>query len=154
MDNFNEKLPEEIVKERKRLRKLRNDRHKRWIKKHPFYNRNYWQKNKERLRDKKIQWNRNYWQKIKKEVINYYGGKCACCGEKYLEFLCIDHINGGGSKHRKIIKARGGAFLRFLRSINYPKGYQVLCHNCNASLAHHGYCPHKPKIKRIVIKRI
>src|SRR5262245_47553294 len=33
----------------------------------------------------------------------HYGTECACCGETHIEFLGIDHINGGGHKHRKEI---------------------------------------------------
>ena len=37
------------------------------------------------------------------QALAHYGGECACCGEKRTEFLAIDHINGGGIKHRKEI---------------------------------------------------
>src|SRR3990170_1408240 len=30
-----------------------------------------------------------YYAKI--EVIEHYGGKCSCCGENRIEFLCLDH---------------------------------------------------------------
>ena len=48
--------------------------------------------------------------------------------------LSIDHINGGGNEHRKKVlggKQSGGApFYRWLKKHRYPKGYQVLCMNC------------------------
>lgn len=40
-------------------------------------------------------------------VIHAYGGACACCGESREPFLAIDHIAGGGNKHRKEIRACG-----------------------------------------------
>ena len=48
-----------------------------------------------------------YSDKIKKMVFNHYSCdrmECACCGEKFLEFLVLDHINGGGRKQREQLK--------------------------------------------------
>lgn len=49
-------------------------------------------------------------------------------------------------KRREIGIASGTAFYEWLRRKNYPGGFQVLCHNCNAAKGHLGYCPHKKKI--------
>ena len=81
--------------------------------------------------------------KLRREVIQTYGGKCACCGEERMVFLAIDHINGGGRKHRQSL---GGSipqhFYAWLRQQHYPLGYRVLCHNCNFAIGLYGYCPH------------
>lgn len=69
--------------------------------------------------------------------------KCTCCGEEHLEFLAIDHINGGGCKHRKELKSLGLKLYRWLRENNFPEGYRCLCHNCNQSHGLYGYCPHE-----------
>ncbi len=66
--------------------------------------------------------------------------KCACCGERENKFLCIDHINGGGKKHRKIT---GSHFYRWVAKNGFPKGLQVLCHNCNMAKGFYGKCPHE-----------
>lgn len=80
----------------------------------------------------------------KQEVIRTYGGKCACCGEDRWEFLTIDHVNGGGTKHRKQVGSGGGAFYKWLKANGYPQeGYRVLCMNCNMALGLYGYCPHQ-----------
>ncbi|KKL20144.1 hypothetical protein LCGC14_2458370 [marine sediment metagenome] len=81
-------------------------------------------------------------QALKTALINYYGnGECACCGEKEITFLTIDHIEGGGCKHLKKI---GYNFYKWLKQNNYPKGYQVLCFNCNRGKhLNNGVCPHK-----------
>lgn len=42
----------------------------------------------------------------KRLVIEYYGGRCVCCGEVVPEFLTVDHINGGGAAHRREIGDR------------------------------------------------
>ena len=77
----------------------------------------------------------------------HYGGNppsCACCNEKTFQFLAIDHINGGGHTHRKLT---GKKVERWLRKNNFPKGFRVLCHNCNSSLGYYGFCPHN-KLKQ------
>lgn len=76
-------------------------------------------------------------QKRRLEVLTHYGGnppKCVCCGEPIIEFLTVDHINGGGEKHRKQIRSKNGKktnFYRWLIDNNFPEGYQVMCSNCN-----------------------
>ena len=73
------------------------------------------------------------WEAIKKEVIEHYGGTCACCGEDWIGFLCLDHIDGGGTQHRaEILKETGNKSLHhWLKRHNFPEGFQVLCANCN-----------------------
>lgn len=93
---------------------------------------------KQKIRQKKL------YQKLKMEVLIYYGGnppKCACCGESHVEFLSIDHIKDEGNVHRRKI-GRGRLFYHWLIKNNFPKGYQVLCRNCNWAKSHGG-CPHK-----------
>ncbi len=68
---------------------------------------------------------------------------CACCREANLEFLQIDHINGGGTAHIKELFRQGMTFYRWLHGEGYPEGFRVLCSNCNFSLGHYGYCPHE-----------
>ena len=79
------------------------------------------------------------------DVLRYYSNstlQCACCGETQICFLGIDHINGGGYEDRK--KGLGGGTLyHYLRKNNYPKGFQVLCHNCNQAKGYYGKCPHQ-----------
>ena len=80
---------------------------------------------------------------IKQEIFNHYGNKCVCCGESHIEFLCIDHINGGGIQHRKYINTHGGTeFYAWLKQNNFPLGFRTLCHNCNFAITAFRYCPH------------
>lgn len=76
--------------------------------------------------------------------INHYGGCCAVCGETCLPFLTIDHINNDGTKHR-ISVGNGDAFYRWLVKNKFPKGYRVLCWNCNCTKGVYGRCPHEIK---------
>jgi hypothetical protein len=79
-------------------------------------------------------------QRVREEVIAHYGGNCACCGEINLDFLAIDHPLGDGAQHRKGTGAR--KIARWLKANNFPKGFRVLCHDCNSGIAHFGVCPH------------
>lgn len=84
------------------------------------------------------------WRKMKEDVINYYGGVCVCCGETELDFLTIDHINGGGNKHRRELRIGGGyKFYRWLIKNNFPPGFQSLCMNCQLSKSISGVCAHQ-----------
>lgn len=78
-------------------------------------------------------------------LIHYSGGEqasCACCGELHVEFLTIDHVNGGGAQHRLVV-GRGNKFYYWLIRNNFPDGFRILCMNCNLSLGRRGYCPHE-----------
>lgn len=76
-------------------------------------------------------------------ALGAYGQDCACCGEKAPEFLAIDHVHGGGNRHRAEIGVAGSKFYVWLRKNGFPPGYRVLCHNCNIAMGHYGYCPHQ-----------
>jgi hypothetical protein len=57
--------------------------------------------------------------------------KCHCCGYDNVVALSIDHINGGGTQHRKSLPSSSStALYSWLKRSGYPKGYQVLCMNC------------------------
>jgi hypothetical protein len=79
---------------------------------------------------------------------NYGGLKCSCCGVTELAFLSLNHIAGGGNEDRRErfgVWYRGGHELyRMLRSQKWPKGYRVLCMNCQQGIRDNGgQCPHK-----------
>jgi hypothetical protein len=89
----------------------------------------------------------NYSRQLRDAAFAHYGGfVCACCGETERSFLCLDHIDGGGNKHRREI---GGSekMYGWLRRNNYPPGLlQVLCYNCNQGKRLNGnVCPHKTR---------
>jgi hypothetical protein len=89
---------------------------------------------------------RKYKQKLRHDILVHYSGglpTCSCCGEKHEEFLSIDHINGDGADHRRMIGGWGATY-RWLISNDFPPGFQVLCMNCNFAKGHNsGGCPHK-----------
>ena len=72
-------------------------------------------------------------RQLKVDVMTHYGkGECACviCSENRLDCLSIDHIEGGGNKHRKTTLRSTGSFYKWLKTNDYPEGYQTLCMNC------------------------
>ena len=107
-------------------------------KRHAAQKRRY-HKNPEKYRAR----SRKYNLARRTRVLQHYGGKCACCGENNIEFLAIDHINGGGNIERRTTGVRSGIGLTiWIEQSNYPPHLRVLCHNCNMALAFYGYCPH------------
>lgn len=91
-----------------------------------------------------------YWNRIRLRVLGHYSNftyACACCGEKELDFLAVDHVNGGGGKHRRALfgehrTAEAGSFYHWLINNGFPSGYQILCHNCNWSKGRYDECVH------------
>ena len=118
-------------------------------------NRTWYQKHKEseKIRGKKYheKYNKEIKQRIidlKLEVMAHYSKVisnsdipvCACCKEKHIEFLTLDHINGRKSmNHKPSLKA--DKLCRTLKREGFPKGIQVLCWNCNSAKSDKGVCP-------------
>ena len=140
---------EKLIEQKRTYEKTHQKERRKWEAK-------YREGHREELRNRQRIYNRLYperralasqkWnQKLRLEVLTAYGGnppRCACCGEGHIEFLGIDHIYGGGHKHRRQI-GMGQNLYRWLKANNYPDGYRALCHNCNLSLGFYGYCPHQ-----------
>jgi len=102
---------------------------------------------KRKIFQKEINTNHKAWRdKLKREVVDHYGGKCACCKEEEITFLTLDHINNDGAAHRiKLFGKRvvgGQRFYSWLKKNDYPADIQVLCFNCNIGKNFLGFCPH------------
>jgi hypothetical protein len=78
--------------------------------------------------------------RIKADLVAGYGGKCTCCGETSIEFLTLEHLNGGGRAHRAV-KDSLGIFNEVIRA-GFPKEYTILCMNCNFAKRFGKECPH------------
>jgi hypothetical protein len=89
-----------------------------------------------------------YYYRVRHEAIMAYGGyRCACCGADEALFLTIDHVDNDGARHRRKVGASKELF-RWLKSNGYPKGFQVLCSNCNSGRYRNGgVCPHKDPVR-------
>jgi hypothetical protein len=92
----------------------------------------YYEANKERILSHNKEYSAKHLPELKIKVLTHYGnGKCACikCGFDDIRALTIDHVNGGGSKHRRDNNITH--FYTWLIKNNYPSGYVTLCINCN-----------------------
>ena len=103
----------------------------------------------EECRNEHLMKNKTWQLRRREAVISHYSSGtnvCACCAEDEFDFLTIDHIYGGGNKHRREAKIGNGKTYQWLIKNNFPDGFQVLCWNCNCGRAKHkGICPHKLK---------
>jgi len=115
----------------------------------------YYKANAEKVKTRTAEYHR----RTRKQVVDHYGGRCACCGEEEYAFLCIDHVNDNGAQHRRQINAargkpnkknmNGSANIRLWRWIirnGYPSDFQILCWNCNSAKHFYGVCPHHQEV--------
>lgn len=119
------------------------ERRRRW-KEDPEYrerNRQATKRYREKNRDALSERARVRYRKMREQLIVIYGGSCECCGEETHEFLAVDHVNGGGSNHRKVENPTD-LFRRLVKKGVRDMEYRLLCHNCNHAIAHYGSCPH------------
>lgn len=124
----------------------------------------YYLRNKEKImertylwregnKDKLTKYSKKYRTRLKIDALKAYSNnkaECACCGEKEVDFLCLDHMDDNGKEDRKKT-GLGTSFLKWLKVHNYPKNLrlQVLCFNCNMSKRiQGGVCIHKLKNKQ------
>jgi len=116
------------------------------------YNTQYYEKHKEQRRaearartpEARNKVYKKYYNKLKTDLFYHYGNACICCRETEPMFLTVDHINNDGAQHRKTLggTGSGGHLYSWLRQNNYPKGFQILCWNCNWAKGQGG-CPHQ-----------
>ena len=95
---------------------------------------------------------REYRQRIRDEFYQAYGGKCQCpggCDVTEPRFMSLDHIGGGGDRHRKLTGKSGWQMYQMLRELGWPTDkYRMLCLNCNLSAGFYGRCPHEDKVSQ------
>ena len=131
------------------------------------YMKEYYQKNKMRQRERRRIAQSKYrethrdilsirgkkYQQIRKiNILAHYSPngipQCECCKEQRTVFLTIDHINGGGVRHRKGIGVGSGdAFYKWIVKNHYPPIFRILCFNCNFATHRLGICPHSTENK-------
>lgn len=88
------------------------------------------------------QWGKRLRIRTLRVVARSRNPQCSCCGETEVDFLVIDHMNGGGSKE----SASYGNHREFYQGIVQGKrdtsDLQILCANCNTAKGRAGTCPH------------
>ena len=96
--------------------------------------RDYYWKHAERIKADAIRTGKVLRVKQRLAVLYHYSGgtmSCVQCGFSDIRALVLDHINGGGTEHRRVARAGGNVWLWLARH-GFPPGYQILCANCNA----------------------
>lgn len=87
--------------------------------------------------------------KLRNEMLAAYGNACACCGETAPAFLTIDHIHGGGTKHRASLPSKN--VYAEIRREGFPKDkYRLLCMNCNFATRFGKKCPHQQAVDHLI----
>ena len=128
-----------------------------WRKKYPekikkALEKYYYSRTKEQkafIRSRNRKWRKIKFPELRLKVLQKYSGdppKCACCGERHVEFLTVDHIHGGGHVERKKLNRSGLYLLVYLLKKDTDKSkYQILCYNCNCFKKNDvdRICPHK-----------
>ena len=92
------------------------------------YGKEYYQTYREKI----LKYRKEYQLTLRKEVLTHYGGgKLACvrCGYDNIGALALDHVNGGGTEHRRSLGGRD--IFNWIKASDYPEGFQTLCRNCN-----------------------
>jgi hypothetical protein len=132
----------EHQKEKSRLYRIQHKEHYR------EYLKKYYQEHKKKANEYGKIFAKEHRANLKFSILAIYSRgqpKCTCCGETYIEFLSIDHINNDAPKQKKEFKLQGHPYsylYTWLIKNNFPEGFQVLCMNCNFAKGKYGYCPH------------
>jgi uncharacterized OB-fold protein len=85
----------------------------------------------------------------RRQILDAYGNKCACCGDPREWGLQLDHVNNDGNVHRRLLAGvnKSSVTYRVYSQVireGFPKDkYQLLCSQCNTGKArNNGVCPH------------
>lgn len=109
-------------------------RRKKWAKENKDKLNTYNQKYRDADRPRYRAYGKKADEKTKLNILKQYAQSetpsCANCGIDDIRVLCIDHLNNNGREEREKI-GFGGTFYQWLKTNDYPEGYQVLCWNCN-----------------------
>lgn len=99
------------------------------------YQRDWYQRNKERLKPQKSKLMQKYREqsrqakvRLKEKLFEMYGRKCSICGFEDIRALTLDHINGNGNKEKAKLGERG--VYRKAAEEYRPDLYRTLCMNC------------------------
>lgn len=102
-------------------------------------------------RAKRVEYYREYarraHQDLRAEVLAALGGVCECCGETAEPFLSLEHRNGTGALHRKLVHR--GVYADVKRQGFPREKFGLLCMNCNVATKGGRECPHVTEMKRL-----
>lgn len=96
------------------------------------YQRDYYEKNRDRVLPQMRQANLRAYHRMKNEVLSLLGGVCARCG--WRTSLQVDHVGGDGKEHRDECGGQAQSLRRIrdeMRAGTDNGRYQLLCANCH-----------------------
>lgn len=115
------------------------------------YNREYYEQNKGKIRERKNEQMQKYRMadpekyrrvsreakaRLKERLFEMYGHVCSVCMFSDKRALTLDHVNQNGNEERKLLGERG-VYIRAL-SEYLPNEYRTLCMNCQFIERHKG----------------
>lgn len=106
------------------------------------YQRKYRLANLEKFSKKEVIRSRRKKEQAKAKLFAALGKECSCCGETREAFLTLDHIGGGGKKHREQVK-QDRMYITVVREGCPKDKYRILCMNCNWATRFNQPCPHE-----------
>jgi hypothetical protein len=127
------------------------EKRKQLLKQKKQYHQKLMKRNSPLLEKWRLELKKNY-DALRWEVLLHYSPegstepRCCCpnCPEILPFFMSIDHINGGGSAHRREVGS-GRQFHKWLKDNDFPEGYRTMCFNCNHAreIMEDKKCPHE-----------
>lgn len=143
------KTPEAIEKRRQREKKRYEKDPEKARKKSRETMKRCYEKNPEKFRTRV----RMEHYHLRMKLFEIYGYHCFCCGEDELDFLELDHINGGGARAFRRMGTNTRAIYRMAIEENDKTKYRILCGNCNKAfgktnnkiIKNRRLCPHQVK---------
>jgi len=124
---YNENNKEKLREKHRLYYLTHREQSKQWFK-------GYYAINKERLKANARRTGKIVRVKQRLAVLFHYSNRtmaCVQCGFSDIRALVLDHVNGGGTEHRRKLKNGINVWLWLARH-GFPPGYQILCANCNA----------------------
>jgi hypothetical protein len=88
---------------------------------------------------------KKYRDKIRNLMLQKYSNgdiQCKCCKIKDIRCLTFHHVRGGGAQEKVREKYSSLSIYLYKNNISLFD-IEILCQNCNKSIGHYGYCPHK-----------
>lgn len=83
-----------------------------------------------------------YYYAMRARVFLEYGNCCQCCGEDWIEYLQLDHVNGRKDiGHPRMLN--GIPLWRWIIEHAFPNDIQLLCANCHVAKTKGLVCKHK-----------
>lgn len=87
----------------------------------------YYLRNRKKLIRQFTAYKKERERKLWAKLLRHFDYRCAWCGETDTVVLELDHLNGGGTRQRKLLNRP--AMLIF--ALEHLDRFQILCRNCN-----------------------